>query len=152
VKFYPLSVIDNPPETVFIDVKDKDFDSTIKYDASFFALLDRVVQTEPWLARDRASRSASTISSTSRIRTTRTRSSRVSIARAAPRTLPTSSRNADGSIDIRFGPKAPEGKGKESNWIPTDPNRRFELMFRLYGPTKALFDKAWTLPNVEKIN
>ena len=29
----------------FIDVKDKDFDSTIKYDASFFALLDRVVQS-----------------------------------------------------------------------------------------------------------
>jgi hypothetical protein len=39
---------------VFIDVKDKDFDSTIKYDASFFALLDRVVQAEPWLPRDRA--------------------------------------------------------------------------------------------------
>jgi hypothetical protein len=37
----------------------------------------------------------------------------------------------------------------ETNWVPTDPNRRFELMFRLYGPTKALFDKAWTLPDVE---
>ena len=54
VKFYPLSEADTPPETVFIDVKDKDFDSTIKYDASFFALLDRVVQSEPWIARDRA--------------------------------------------------------------------------------------------------
>ena len=57
-------------------------------------------------------------------------------------------KNADGSVDIWFGPKAPEGK--ESNWVPTDPNRRFELMFRLYGPTKALFDKRWTLPDVEK--
>jgi hypothetical protein len=35
VKFYPLSEIDNPPDTIFVDVKDKDFDSTIKYDASF---------------------------------------------------------------------------------------------------------------------
>ena len=58
-------------------------------------------------------------------------------------------KNADGSVDIWFGPKAPEGK--ESNWVPTDPNRRFELMFRFYAPTKALFDKAWTLPDVEKV-
>jgi hypothetical protein len=40
--------------------------------------------------------------------------------------------------------------GKESNWVPTGPDRRFELMFRLYGPTEALFDKTWTLPDVEK--
>ena len=58
-------------------------------------------------------------------------------------------KNSDGSVDIWFGPKAPEGK--ESNWVPTDPNRRFELMFRLYAPTKALFVKAWTLPDVEKV-
>jgi len=24
-------------------------------------------------------------------------------------------------------------------------------MFRLYAPTKALFDKAWKLPDVEKV-
>jgi hypothetical protein len=59
-------------------------------------------------------------------------------------------KNGNGSVDIFFGPKAPEGK--ESNWVPTDPSREFELMFRLYGPTKALFDKAWTLPDVEKVN
>ena len=37
-------------------------------------------------------------------------------------------KNADGSVDIYFGPKAPAGK--ESNWVPTDPERKFELMFR----------------------
>jgi hypothetical protein len=58
-------------------------------------------------------------------------------------------KNSDGSVDIWFGPKAPDGK--ESNWVPTDPNRRFELMFRLYAPTKALFDRAWRLPDVEKV-
>jgi hypothetical protein len=28
-------------------------------------------------------------------------------------------RNADGSVDIYFGPKAPAGH--EANWVPTDP-------------------------------
>jgi hypothetical protein len=54
VKVYPLSQADNPPETVFIDVQDVDYDSTIRYDASFFENLERVVQHEPWIERDRA--------------------------------------------------------------------------------------------------
>src|SRR5262249_22977784 len=58
-------------------------------------------------------------------------------------------KNADGSTDIFFSPKAPAGK--ESNWVPTDPARRFELMFRFYAPTKALFDKTWKMPDVEKV-
>ncbi len=57
--------------------------------------------------------------------------------------------NADGSVDVYFGPKAPDGK--EANWVPTDPARRFELMFRLYGPERPLFDKSWKLPDVEKL-
>ena len=56
-------------------------------------------------------------------------------------------KNADGSIDVYFGPKAPNGK--EANWVPTDPKGEFELMFRFYGPTPALFDKTWKLPDVE---
>jgi hypothetical protein len=63
--------------------------------------------------------------------------------------IPDLQRNADGSIDIYFGPKAPAGK--EPNWVPTDPNRGFELMFRLYGPKKEFFDKVWKLPDVEKV-
>ncbi|HEY1123218.1 MAG TPA: DUF1254 domain-containing protein [Haloferula sp.] len=57
-------------------------------------------------------------------------------------------KNADGSTDVYFGPKAPAGK--ESNWVPTDPKRQFELLFRLYGPKKELFQKAWKLPDVEE--
>jgi hypothetical protein len=38
------------------------------------------------------------------------------------------------------------------NWVPTKPGEEFELMFRLYAPTKALFEKVWTLPDVEKVN
>ena len=53
VKVYPLSQASNPPATVFTDVKDVDFDSTIRYDASFFEGLNRIIQSEPWLDRDR---------------------------------------------------------------------------------------------------
>jgi hypothetical protein len=58
-------------------------------------------------------------------------------------------RNTNGSIDIYFGPSAPAGR--QSNWVPTDPTRQFELLFRLYGPTKPLFDKTWVLPDVERV-
>jgi hypothetical protein len=54
LKVYPLSQAPNPPATVFADVKDVLFDSTIRYDDSFFVHLDRIVQNEPWLDRDRA--------------------------------------------------------------------------------------------------
>ena len=54
VKVYSLAEADNPAATIFTDVKDVDYDSTIRYDASFFQHLDRIVQTEPWLQRDRA--------------------------------------------------------------------------------------------------
>ncbi len=58
-------------------------------------------------------------------------------------------KNADGSIDIFIGPKAPAGK--ESNWLPTDPARKFELMARFYAPKKEFFEKKWVLPDVEKV-
>ena len=274
VKFYPLSEAGKPPETVFIDVKDKDFDSTIKYDASFFALLDRVVQAEPWIPRDRAmidqlrtigiekGKPFTPDDATNKALEAGVEEAKALLAarydagfpaffegthwmtptlpeviegqstdyadpnqyavdgrglaysyayialkrlgvgqyylinikdkdgeaydgakiyrlhvppdapvqqywsvtaydretHALIKGMDRASRasnaadlekNSDGSVDIWFGPKAPEGK--ESNWVPTDPNRRFELMFRLYAPTKALFDKAWTLPDVEKV-
>ncbi|WP_431322833.1 DUF1214 domain-containing protein [Rhizobium sp. YTU87027] len=57
--------------------------------------------------------------------------------------------NADGSVDLFLGPRAPAGK--EQNWMPTKPGARFEVLFRLYGPEKALFDKTWTLPDIAVI-
>ena len=58
-------------------------------------------------------------------------------------------KNPDGSVDVFFAPKAPSGK--ETNWVPTDPNGRFEVLFRLYGPEKSFFDKKWVLPDIERI-
>jgi hypothetical protein len=54
MRVYPLAQAENPPPTVFVDVKDDDFNSTIRYDASFFENLNRVIQAEPWIDRDRA--------------------------------------------------------------------------------------------------
>jgi hypothetical protein len=59
-------------------------------------------------------------------------------------------RNPDGSVDIYFGPRAPAGK--ESNWVPTKLDGQFEVLFRFYGPEKAVFDKTWSLPDIEKMN
>ena len=53
IKLYPLSQARNPPPTVFVDAIDVVYDSTIPYDVRFFQSLDRIVQTEPWLPRDR---------------------------------------------------------------------------------------------------
>jgi hypothetical protein len=273
IKIYPLSQAAYPPETKFTDAQNALFDSTIRYDISFFEGLNRIIQAEPWLDRDRAmidplktlgiekgkpfNPTAETKAaleegvheaqawleakydaglppywegsrwtypapadlikaaqagfadpndypidnrgmaysyafvglkrlgagqfylisirdkdgdafdggSTYRLTvppnvpveqygsvTAYDRRSHALI-RNVPRAsrssqLPEMQKNADGSVDVYFGPKAPDGK--EANWVPTDPSRKFELMFRLYGPTKALFDKTWRLSDAEK--
>jgi hypothetical protein len=274
MKVYPLSAAAHPPETVFTDVKDINFDSTIKYDASFFDHLNNIVQSEPWIDRDRAMMDVlksigiekgkpyqpsdllkSTLNSAAQDARTflyakydagfpsffppnshwmfpsypdlvkaasssyadlnaypvderavvysvafigiknlgggqmylfsikdkdgndfdgsKTYRQRVppnapvkqywsltaydrelhtlikGVNRASRSSqIPELQKNPDGSIDLYIGPKAPDGK--ESNWIPTDPNRKFEFIFRAYAPTQALFEKTWILPDVEK--
>lgn len=274
VKFYPLSAANKGGgETKFVDVYDKPFDSTIPYDSRYFEVLNRFVQTEPWLARDKAmidmlkslgiekgkpfnpsaetkqafdaaaleARAAIdlgyeqafvppffdnthwavpasqetlagmmslfgnpdsypvdgraviysmayfsakhlgagqfyllTIKDAQGKRMEGRKNYRLHIPAKVPvklywsvtaydgethaliRNMRWASRgsntpglqtNADGSVDIYFGPKAPGGK--EANWVPTDPARPFELLFRFYGPEKAFFDKLWTLPDLE---
>jgi len=273
-KLYPLTAEANPPETVFTDVKDVNYDSTIRYDLSFFESLNRIVQDEPWIERDRAmidqlrtigiekgklfapdeaTRNVLTAaigeakellaqrydagfppfwdkshwtlpalpeaiegqgttyanhdkyavdargvgytyayiaikrlgagqfylisirdkdgqpydgSKTYRLTVPpnvpieqywsvtaydrQTHALIKNMSRASRASNATEvQRNADGSVDIYFGQKPPAGK--EANWVPTDPQRGFELMFRLYGPKKEFFDKVWVLPDVERL-
>ena len=54
LKLYPFAQAANPPSTTFVDAAEVMFDSTIPYDLRFFESLDRMVQAEPWLERDRA--------------------------------------------------------------------------------------------------
>ncbi|KRB50335.1 hypothetical protein ASE04_17465 [Rhizobium sp. Root708] len=275
MKVYPLSAAANPPETVFSDVKDVMFDSTIKWNASFFENLNRVVQEEPWIDRDRVLidglkslgiekgkpfapdrhtqslltkgiREAEALleakydaglppffTATSRwtypaypdlIKAAQAdfnepdaypvdhrgvaysyayigikrlgagqfysisirdkdghafdggKTYRLNVPANVPvkqywsvtaydrqthaliKNVPRASRssqipelvkNDDGSVDLYFGPKAP--KGKDANWVPTDPKRGFELMFRAYGPTPEFFDKKWILSDVVRM-
>lgn len=275
MKVYPLAQAASPPPTVFTDVKDVNFDSTIRYDASFFENLNRIVQEEPWIGRDRAIidqlktigiekgkpfqpddatkavlaagvREAGALlearydagitpffSAASRWtfpappelikaaqdgysdpdsypvdkrgmaysyayigvkrlgagqfycisirdkdgeafdggRTYRlnvpanapveqywsitaydrqTHALIKNVARASRSSqIPDLQKNADGSIDLFFGPAAPAGK--EANWVPTDPARKFELMARFYGPKQEFFEKKWILPDAEKM-
>lgn len=274
VKVYPLSKAGSPPETVFTDVQNVDFDSTIRYDDSFFNNLNRVIQFEPWADRDRAmidqlrtlgiekGKPYAPSEDTKKAMSDGIQEAKAYLAAmydigfppfydgthwmtpanpemikeaqsgfTNPDAYPVDARglsysyafialkhlgagqfymiatkdkgganfdgaklyrlhvpanvpvqqywsvtaydrqthaliksmdrasrasnsaelhkNADGSVDLYFGPKAPAGN--ESNWIPTDSRRGFELMFRAYGPTKAFFDKQWRLPDVEVI-
>src|SRR5215813_407479 len=273
-KLYPLSTAANPPETVFTDVKDVNYDTTIRYDLSFFQSLNRVVQDEPWIERDRAmidqlrtigiekGKPFTPDGATQRVLTAAigeakeilaqrydagfppfwekshwtlpalpeaiegqgttyanhdkytvdargvgytyayiaikrlgagqfylisirdkdgqpydgSKSYRLRVPPKVPieqywsvtaydrqthaliKSMPRASRasnavevqkNTDGSVDVWLGPKAPPGK--DSNWVPTDAQRGFELMFRLYAPKKEFFDKTWVLPDVEPV-
>lgn len=49
--------------------------------------------------------------------------------------------NPDSSVDVYFGPAAPEGK--ENNWIQTIPGKGWFTALRLYGPLEPWFDKTW---------
>jgi hypothetical protein len=272
LKFYPLSQAARPPQTQFADAEGILFDSTIRYDASYFKTLDGIVQTEPWLDRDRVmidqlktigiekgkpfdpdtsvqavlsdaigdarawldmkyetmfspywpgthwavpvapdmrdayvssygdphsypvdDRSVAYTYAFIGIKRLGTAQfylmaitdkggepfdggnayqlhvppnppakqywSATAYDREKHTVLNTShasrasnsgvQKNSDGSVDLYFGPKAPSGK--ESNWVPTIAGKPFEVLFRLYGPDKPLFDKTWTLPDIEPI-
>jgi hypothetical protein len=274
IKLYPLAQAADPPPTTFVDASDVLFDSTIRYDLSFFESLNEMVQAEPWLERDRAmidplktigiergkpfkpdARTKGILTDAIQeakawfdaryeiiapfyegkrwffpsteefihnvlkdwhisdsypidargtvysiaffsakhlgesqyyLLTGRDKdgdelsgssSYRLNIPANAPvthywsmtvydrnthafiREVPRVGRssqslglqlNADGSAYIYVGPKAPDGK--ESNWVPTDPKGRFEVLARFYGPEKPLFDKTWQLNDIEKVN
>jgi hypothetical protein len=276
IKLYPLSQAAKPPATTFVDVVDVVYDATIPYDLRFFKSLDRIVQAEPWLERDKAmidqlktigiekGKAFKPDAKTQGILNDAAREAHawlvaqyeasfaspyyeggswalpgsdelfeeqatffakpdvypvdirgvtfsyaywtpkhlggaagsyylLTIADKAGRLLdggstyhltvpanapvrqywsatvydrathapirnarwpsrssqtPGLQKNADGSVDIYFGPSAPAGK--ESNWVPTNADGGFEVLFRFYGPEKPLFDKTWRLPEIEK--
>ncbi|MEK6250202.1 MAG: DUF1254 domain-containing protein [Planctomycetales bacterium] len=58
-------------------------------------------------------------------------------------------KNADGSVTLYFGPKAPSGK--EKNWVQTLPNKSFNLLFRMYSPLEPWFDKTWKIGDFELV-
>jgi hypothetical protein len=57
--------------------------------------------------------------------------------------------NADGSVDLYFGPKPPAGK--EVNWIQTVPRKGWFCLLRLYSPTEAWYDGKWLPGEIELV-
>jgi hypothetical protein len=57
--------------------------------------------------------------------------------------------NEDGSVDVWFGPTAPEGK--EANWMQTVPGQTWNTILRLYGPLKPWFDQSWRPGEIELV-
>ena len=55
--------------------------------------------------------------------------------------------NADGSVDVYFGPKA--SAGEENNWVQTIPKKGWFMILRLYGPLEPWFDKTWRPGEIE---
>lgn len=58
-------------------------------------------------------------------------------------------KNADGSVDVFFGPQNPSGA---ANWIKTNPGNGWFPYFRFYAPTEAYFDKSWQLNDIELVS
>lgn len=57
--------------------------------------------------------------------------------------------NADGSIDIFFGPMAPATR---ANWIQTVPGQSWNTILRLYSPLEPWFSKTWRPGEIELID
>jgi hypothetical protein len=55
--------------------------------------------------------------------------------------------NADGSVDVFFGPKALAGF--ENNWVQTIPGKGWFMILRLYGPLEPWFNKTWRPGEIE---
>lgn len=58
--------------------------------------------------------------------------------------------NDDGSVDIYFGPQAPQGW--ERNWIKTLPGQGWSIIIRFYGPLEAYFDKSWKPEDIVRLD
>jgi hypothetical protein len=56
--------------------------------------------------------------------------------------------NADASVTVYMGPKAPDGL--ENNWIPTQGKRPL-VIIRAYSPEDPIYSKTFKLPDFEKV-
>jgi len=58
--------------------------------------------------------------------------------------------NADGSLDLYIQRSSP-GADKQSNWLPTPAAGPFSVHLRIYWPTIAVTDGAWSPPPVRRV-
>ena len=58
-------------------------------------------------------------------------------------------KNADGTYDIYFAPKAPTGH--ETNWVQTVPGKSWFTILRMYGPLEPWIAKTWRPGEIEPV-
>jgi hypothetical protein len=58
-------------------------------------------------------------------------------------------KNADGSYDVYFAPKAPPGQ--EGNWLQTVPGKSWFTILRMYGPLEPWINKTWRPSEIELV-
>ena len=58
--------------------------------------------------------------------------------------------NDDGSVDLYFAPKLPDG-APEKNWVQTIPGEGWFSVPRLYAPLEPILDKTWRWNDFEKV-
>ena len=51
---------------------------------------------------------------------------------------------------VLWPPEAP--KGHESNCVQIEPGKQRFIMFRFYGTKPAVFDKSWSMGDIETLN
>jgi hypothetical protein len=59
-------------------------------------------------------------------------------------------KNADGSVDLYFGPESPPGMS--GNWVQTVPGKGFLLLMRMFSPLQPLYDGTWSLGDLVRID
>ncbi len=59
--------------------------------------------------------------------------------------------NADGSIDLDFGPTPPADRDAR-NWIRTLPGQGWSIFLRLYGPLEPYFDRTWRPDDIMRLD
>jgi hypothetical protein len=64
---------------------------------------------------------------------------------------PAATAKNDGSTVIYFSPRKPDGI-EAGNWIQTDPDKGWFVLFRFYSPLAPFFDKSWRPGEIEKVN
>ena len=57
--------------------------------------------------------------------------------------------DADGSYDVYFGPKPPQGK--KGNWLETVQGKNWFPGLRMYGPLEPWIKKTWRPSEIELV-
>lgn len=164
-KIYPLAAAGKPaPALTYVNLSEKPFNMVTPAGYAFWEMLNQVVQEEPSDSLDPVTlgffqsigiQKGKHFAPDERMKKILTEVAAVGDATARANAFHTRDReayyyvqvNADGSVDVYFGPKAPAGK--QSNWVQTVPGHAWNTIFRLYGALEPFYARTWRPGQIE---